>query len=236
MIRKVILIITLFSGISISAIGQPSQPIFRFGLSCGSSISQIVKPYEASYEKPKAGIYPKAFCRLPLKHGFWLQTEAGLVDNGIIVVWNNDSIYQRLAQSNYFVQFTEIAGYSKCISRKQNIFLNLEVGLFYSLYLSSFHHDYTLEKITNDVYDIREWRSILERPNVNRSQAGVSMGFGFSKTLRYGKLFLDIRYDRCLTIIAHLPPDIITDLPYKAYYQLFSVSTGFIFGKNKVKK
>jgi|WetSurMetagenome_2_1015567.scaffolds.fasta_scaffold234842_2 hypothetical protein len=213
-----------------------SQPIFRFGLSCGSSISQIVKPYEASYEKPKAGIYPKVFCRLPLKHGFWLQTEAGPLDNGIIVIWDNDSIYQRLAQSRYFVQFTEIAGYTKCISRKQQLFLNLEAGLFYSIYLSSFEHNYTKDKITNTSYETKEWNNLLEDYPINRSQAGISTGFGLSKTLGYGKLFFDFRYDRCLTIIFRLPPGLVTDLPYKEYYQLFSVSTGFIFGKNKVKK
>ncbi len=235
MALRVMLIIALFSGISISAIAQSSQSIFRFGISCGSSISQFVKPYKASYEKPKAGIYPKAFCRLPLKHGFWLQTEAGLVDNGIIVVWNNDSIYQRLVQSRYFIQFTEIAGYSKCISRKHTLYMNLEAGLFYSIYLSSFEHNYTKDKITNTAYETKEWNNLLEDYPIYRSQAGISTGFGLSKPLGYGILLLDFRYDCCLTPIFRLPPGLVTDLPYKEYYQLYSLSAGFIFGKNNKK-
>lgn len=233
--KHTLFVIIFVLAANITAMSQ-SQPIFRFGLSCGSSISQWVKPYEASYEKPKTGIYPKVFCRLPLKHDFWLQTEAGSVDNGLIVIWDNDSIYQRLAEARYFVQFSEIAGYSKCISRKQNLYLNLEAGLFYSLYLSSFQHNFTKEKITNTTYETKEWNNLLEDNPINRSQAGISTGFGFSKTLRYGTLFIDFRYDRCLTFIFSLPPGFITHLPYKEYYQLFSLSTGLIFGKNKPKK
>lgn len=77
---------------------------------------------------------------------------------------------------------------------------------------------------------------MLEHPNANWSQAGISTGIGISKKLGYGILFLDFRYDRCLTIIGKLPQGFVTDLPYKEYYQLFSLSAGFIFGKNKLKK
>jgi len=65
-----------------------------------------------------------------MKNGFWLQTEVGLADYGTKIEWDNDSIHQVLKESRYFIQFTELLGYSLKIDTKNGIKLNIEAGPF----------------------------------------------------------------------------------------------------------
>lgn len=240
MARQLILIIALIAVISIPAIGQPSQPTFRFGISGGVSGSKIITPYNDDADKVKYNLYPKLYCRLPLRHNFWLQTECGPIDYGFVFIYNDDTLYEKMTESRYFLQFTEVAGYSVNLLPKNGLRLNILAGTFFSRYLISYEKSYTDYKLRSQIYKSSGWRDVFSQddPQVKylKSQAGISFGIGVSKTINYGTILVDLRYDQCLT-----SPSKVLDksLDYlsarKFHYRVFSVSAGFIFGKNKVK-
>lgn len=239
---KISILISVFIlAISAHSISQP-QPIFRFGISAGASGSKMITPYhnDNDADKVKYNVYPKLFCRLPLKHNFWLQTECCPVDYGSVFVYNDDTLYQKMTESRYFLQFTEVAGYSVNLSPQGGCSLNLMAGPFFNRYLISHEKSYTDYKLRNQVLESSVWQDVFNHddPQVKprKSQAGISIGAGLSKTFNYGTVLVDLRYDQCLT-----SPSKVLDknLDYlaarKFHYRVISVSAGFIFGKNNKK-
>ena len=211
-----------------------AQKNFRFGVICGSSFSRIIIPKQYTpTDKWKIGIYPKAICRLPIKKGFWLQTEVGLADFGFKSEWESDSIHQVLKESRYFIQFTELLGNSLKIDTKKKIKLNIEVGPFFGYYLISNHHNWTENLLDHSIWEDKEFRNVCEDPMINKYIVGISAGTGISKEIRVATIMFDIRYDLSITRITKYPD--FPELPNytKSHYQLFSISFGYLFGQNK---
>ena len=212
-----------------------AQQNFRLGGICGSSISRLITPkdyYQNMFEQ-KIGVYPKVVCRLPLKRGFWFQTEVGLTDYGSKVVYENDSMHQILKESRYFIQFTELLGYSVKIDKEKRLKLNFEGGPFFGYYLISHQYNSTENVVDHSIYKEKEFRNICrEEPMLNKYFVGISAGTGISKEINRGTILLDFRYDLSLTKVSkyHNPeyPGI-----NRFYYQLFSISAGYLFGQNK---
>ena len=213
-----------------------AQQNFRLGGLCGSSISRLITPkdyYQNLYEL-KIGIYPKVVCRLPLKKGFWFQTEVGLADYGSKTVFKNDSLHQILKESRYFIQFTELLGYSVKIDKEKRLKLNFEGGPFFGYYLIS-HQYYSAENLVDhSIYKEKEFRNICrEDPMLNKYIVGISAGTGISKEIYRGSILLDFRYDLSLTKLSKHPDNPEYPGINSFHYQLFSLSIGYLFGQNK---
>ena len=213
-----------------------AQQNFRIGVICGSSISRYNRPsiYDQSFGKSKVGIYTKVICRLPMKNEFWLQTEVGLTDNGGRTTYNTDSIFQKIRESRYFIQFTELAGYSFYVSHEKRLRLNFETGLFAGYYLFSYENWKTENLLDHSIWRDRSiTNKSKDDPMFRKYIAGISVGTGISKELRVGTVLVDFRYDLSLTRITKYPD--IPELPKitRVYYQLFSLSIGYLFGENK---
>lgn len=210
-----------------------AQQNFRLGLACGSSFSKAILRYPQN-SSLKVGIYPKAVCRLPMKRGFWLQTEVGLTNNGGVTKYKNDSIIQTIKEARYFVQFTEMAGFSLNLNHTKTLSLNIEAGPFFGYYLGS------IDKIKTEYLNGQTF--FEDRNTVNKSQsfpylrkysAGLSSGIGVSRNMKNSTILLDLHYDISLTkITKDLDFPEFPDLD-KNYYQLFSLSVGYLFGQNK---
>ena len=213
-----------------------AQQNFRIGVLCGSSISRLITPkdYYQNLLEPKVGIYPKAVCRLPLKKGFWFQTEVGLADNGSKTVFKHDSLHQILKESRYFIQFTVLLGYSVKIDKEKRLKLNFEGGPFFGYYLIS-HQYYSAENLVDhSIYKEKEFRNICrEDPMLNKYIVGISAGTGISKEIYRGSILLDFRYDLSLTKLSKHPDNPEYPGMNRFYYQLFSLSIGYLFGQNK---
>ncbi len=213
-----------------------AQLNFRLGGLCGSSISRCITPrdYPQNDLKLKVGTYPKVVCRLPLKSGFWFQTEVGLADYGQKIVYKNDSIHQIFKESRYFVQFTELLGYSVKIDKEKRLKLNFEGGPFFGYYLISHQNNRSENVVDHSMWKDKEFRNICrEDPMLNKYVVGISAGTGISKEIYRGTILLDFRYDLSLTKVSKYPE--VPELPgiNKYYYQLFSLSVGYLFGQNK---
>jgi len=232
MSRKFLIIFTIMA--VILSLESKAQKNFRFGVICGSSFSRFIIPEPYSFtDKWKIGIYPKAVCRLPMKNGFWLQTEVGLADYGTKIEWDNDSIHQVLKESRYFIQFTELLGYSLKIDTKNGIKLNIEAGPFFGYYLISNQHSWAENLLDHSIWEDKEFRNVCEDPMINKYIVGISAGTGICKEIRGATIMFDIRYDLSITRITKYPD--FPELPNytKSHYQLFSISFGYLFGQNK---
>lgn len=232
MIRKFLIVFAIL--LAIFTMESIAQQNFRFGVICGSSFSRWIIPEQYSQtDKWKIGIYPKAICRLPLKKGFWFQTEVGLTDYGIKIEWDDDSTHQILKESRYFIQFTELIGYALKIDKEKRLKLNVEAGPFFGYYLISNQHDWAEDLTDHTIWKDKYFRNVCEDPMINKYLAGVSAGIGISKDLNRGSILLDFRYDLSLTrITKYLDDPRFPDL-YKNHYQLISFSIGYLFGQNK---
>jgi hypothetical protein len=232
MSQKFLILFTILT-VLLSIEGKTQQN-FRFGILCGSSFSRFIsqKQYRV-FDKWKIGIYPKVVCRLPLKKGFWLQTEVGITDYGFKTEYNNDSIHQVLKESRYFIQFTELLGYSLKIDTKKGIKLNIESGPFFGYYLISNQNSWTENLLDHSIWEYKEFRNVCDDPMINKYIVGISAGTGISKEIRGATILLDIRYDLSITRITKYPD--FPELPNytKMHYQLFSISFGYLFGQNK---
>jgi hypothetical protein len=213
-----------------------AQQNFRLGGICGSSFSRYITPkdYPQNDLKLKVGIYPKVVCRLPLKRGFWFQTEVGLADYGSKIVYEYDSIHQILKESRYFIQFTELLGYSLKIDKEKRLKLNFEGGPFFGYYLFSHQYNRTENLVDHSISKEKEFRNICrEDPMLNKYVVGISAGTGISKEIYRGTILLDFRYDLSLTKVSKYPDNPEYPGINTYYYQLFSLSVGYLFGQNK---
>lgn len=213
-----------------------AQQNFRLGGLCGSSFSRLITPkdYYQNLLELKVGIYPKVVCRLPLKKGFWFQTEVGLADNGSKTVFENDSLHQKLKESRYFIQFTELLGYSVKIDKEKRLKLNFEGGPFFGYYLISHQYNRTENLVDHSIYKEKEFLDISrEHPMLNKYVVGISAGTGISKEINRGTIILDFRYDLSLTKTTKYPDNPEYPGINRFYYQLFSLSVGYLFGQNK---
>jgi len=217
-------------------IDSSAQQNFRLGGICGSSFSRYITPknYPQNDLKLKVGIYPKVVCRLPLKRGFWFQTEVGLADYGAKIAYKNDSIHQTFRASSYFIQFTELLGYSLKIDKEKRLKLNLEGGPFFGYYLISHQNNRTENLVDHSISKEKEFRNTCrEEPMLNKYIVGISAGTGISKEINRGTIFLDFRYDLSLTKVSKYPDNPEYPGINTYYYQLFSLSVGYLFGQNK---
>jgi len=212
-----------------------AQQNFRLGGLCGSSISRLITPkdYYQNLFEPKIGVYPKVVCRLPLKKGLWLQTEIGLTNDGSSWEWKNDSIHQKYRQSVYFIQFSELIGYSVYLKQDKRFRLNFETGPFVGYYLFSKEYIWTENLCEHTIWEEKEYYNVCrDNPMIRKYKVGISAGTGLSKEIKSATILLDFRYDLSLTKVSkyHNPeyPGI-----NRFYYQLFSLSVGYLFGQNK---
>lgn len=213
-----------------------AQQSFRFGGICGISFSRPILP-ESYYQldgKQKTGFYPKVICRIPMKKGFWLQTEVGLTDNGAAIEWSNDSIHQKLRESRYFIQFTELLGYSVYLKHEKRLKLNLEAGPFVGYYLFSKDYYWAENLYEHTIYKHKDIHNkCLEYPELHKYIIGISVGTGISKDIKRATFLLDFRYDLSLSKMVEDSEDLQFGGWERNYYQLFSLSIGYIFGENK---
>jgi hypothetical protein len=231
MSRRFLILFTIMT-VLLSIEGKTQQN-FRFGIVCGSSFSKVILRYPQN-SSAKVGIYPKAICRLPMKKGFWLQTEVGLTDNGNITKYKNDSIIQTIKEARYFVQFTEMAGFSLNLNQTKTITLNIEAGPFFGYYLGSIDKTKTENLNGQTIFEDRNTVNKSQGfPYLRKYSAGLSSGIGVSKNMKNSTILFDLRYDISLTKITEDMD--FPELPGldKNYYQLFSISLGYLFGQNK---
>lgn len=231
MSRKFLILFTIMT-VLLSIEGRTQQN-FRFGIVCGSSFSKVILRYPQN-SSAKVGIYPKAICRLPMKKGFWLQTEVGLTDNGNITKYKNDSTIQTFKEARYFVQFTEMAGFSLNLNQTKTITLNIEAGPFFGYYLGSIDKSKTEYLNGQTIFEDRNTVNKSQGfPYLRKYSAGLSSGIGVSKNMKNSTILFDLRYDISLTKITEDMD--FPELPGldKNYYQLFSISFGYLFGQNK---
>jgi hypothetical protein len=137
-------------------------------------------------------------------------------------------------ESRCFIQFTELIGYSLPVNIKKRIKLNFETGPFVGYYLFS-HEYWKTENLFDNTETIDKYnRNICkEEPMIRKYIAGISAGTGISKEFRGSTLLIDFRYDLSLTKASKEPDDPEFPGINRFYYQLYSLSIGYLFGENK---